>query len=340
MPGHSRSLWRFEGGITYEHVGDWSKIQGKFRKQQSSKGNDYMVPAWAEKDEEGVGVIVRGQLKAETTPRELLFELKQAHPRNSTLWALDPKTQICYTAVRRFSSVAAPSIFMGLPFDKEEWDETQHLRDITPAPARPTRVDAAVITDVGDADVVDQSSAVDPYVFVDIDGETTDIAVAADWENRLYNALLATSTIAAADGIWETNSQQLGRYRLEVEDGARLADVIESAYGEALKRLSPKVAEPTEKEGAVQAAEVSDSRPNAPRKLNSKIPRKQDGTFDWAKVARELGSMIEKSDNEVDVKAWQSLNMHHIEIIIQKDPEAYAELQKVIAGTIQWFAQG
>lgn len=107
---------RLEGGVAFEHFGDWTRITGKFEKKKSDKGRDYAVPAWAPKDEEGLGVIVRAKLRGEDKPREFQFLLVQAFPRNSTLWALDPKTQICYLAVRRFASpVRGSSTIPGAP---------------------------------------------------------------------------------------------------------------------------------------------------------------------------------------------------------------------------------
>jgi len=99
---------------------------------------------WGRKDAEGLGVIVRAQVIGEKEPREWRFDLIQAFPLNSTLWATDPKTQICYTAVRRFGSVAAPGLFMGVPFDRSDDMEPVHLgpdaaKDVTPP--RPQRAD-------------------------------------------------------------------------------------------------------------------------------------------------------------------------------------------------------
>lgn len=135
---------RIKGQIIFEHFGEWEKIQGKFKKQTSQKGHEYAVRDWTDKDEEGLGVIVRAQVIGEAEPRSFRFLLKQAFPRNSTLWATDPMTQICYTAIRRFGSVAAPAIFMGVPFDREEIADAGTMIDVTPQaqevkrPAKPT----------------------------------------------------------------------------------------------------------------------------------------------------------------------------------------------------------
>jgi hypothetical protein len=123
------------GGVKFEHVGDWGVLRGKFKIATGRQGGDYPVPDWEQRGaiENGLGVIVRAKLRNEDLPRELPFDLVQAYPRNSTLWAVDPRTQICYTAVRRFATSTVPTLFMGVPFDHEEMgDWTASLRDVTP----------------------------------------------------------------------------------------------------------------------------------------------------------------------------------------------------------------
>jgi hypothetical protein len=128
------------GGVKFEHVGDWLKLRvganGRmFKMATSQRGGDYPVPAWEQWGplEEGLGVIVRAKLKDEDNPREMPFDLLQAYPRNSTLWATDPRTQICYTSVRRFSTSTVPTLFMGVPFDHETMDDwIASLHDVTP----------------------------------------------------------------------------------------------------------------------------------------------------------------------------------------------------------------
>ena len=127
------------GPIEYEFYGDWSKVQGKFEIKRGDKsGKDYAHRTWTRADAHGLGVVVRATVRGEEKQREWRFDLVQAFPLNSTLWATDPKTQICYAAVRRFGSVAAPGLFMGVPFDRDEFDRA--MIDVTP-PSRPTRTD-------------------------------------------------------------------------------------------------------------------------------------------------------------------------------------------------------
>jgi hypothetical protein len=134
---NSGKLSPSSGGIRYEHYGDWSKVQGRFKivesQKQDSEGKPrkYAMPSWTDEDAragkpadqttyplaQSCGVRVIAHLRGESKPRFLDFDLIQAQPRNSTLWATDPMTQICYTAVRRFASSVVPALMMGVPFD-------------------------------------------------------------------------------------------------------------------------------------------------------------------------------------------------------------------------------
>lgn len=124
---------RLVAGVEREYYGDWNRIRGKFVTKTSDRGKKYQAAAWQEADEEGLGVIVRAKIKGEDEKREIKLDLRQAHPRNSTLWATDPATQLYYRAVRMFGNVACPSLLMGVPFRGEEPIDEPELRDVTPA---------------------------------------------------------------------------------------------------------------------------------------------------------------------------------------------------------------
>lgn len=128
---------RLEGTVEYELFGDWNRIRGKYKLAKSDRGKEYAVPAWKDEDEEGLGVIVRAQVKGERSPREFPFYLRSAHPRNSTLWALRPDQQIKYTACRAFGNTVAAGILMGVPFD----GDAEHGTMIDVTPTRPVRSD-------------------------------------------------------------------------------------------------------------------------------------------------------------------------------------------------------
>lgn len=125
---NSGRLAQGSGGVHFALYGDWSKVQGNFAMRESSKKDDdgrakkYAAATWTDEDARagGCGVEVSAQLRGEQTQRTMRFDLIQAQPRNSTLWATDPKTQICYTACRRFASLVVPGLMMGVPFDPED----------------------------------------------------------------------------------------------------------------------------------------------------------------------------------------------------------------------------
>ena len=76
-------------------------------------------------------------LKGEDSPRNLELLLTQAQVRNSTLWASDPKQQLAYLAIKRWSRLYCPDVIMGVYTPDELVD--------------------APIKDMGDAVVVDMA---------------------------------------------------------------------------------------------------------------------------------------------------------------------------------------
>lgn len=162
---------KFEGPIRFEHIGDWSKIRGKWKKGQSQRGNTIPVQGWDDKDEDGLGVKVSGKVKGELEPREFVMWLRECFPRNSTLWPIRPEQQICYTAVRAFGNIAAAGLLMGVPFSTD-YDE-QPMTDVTPA-ARPRREefkDADPVKDVQDIETQAETSTVADETETDDEGE-------------------------------------------------------------------------------------------------------------------------------------------------------------------------
>jgi hypothetical protein len=218
------------------------------------------------------------------------------------------------------------------------------MRDITPAPARPTRADfdspvapvhRTTVTEVEPEETTEEESegqehpSILSYTFVDADGVETEVADPMDWGNRLFSTLKATQNPKIAEALWEMNSPQLARFRSEVEDGAKFADAIEEAYGAA---IGSKTAKPASATKTTEPA-GDDKRQNAARKFG-RVPRKQDGSFDWSKAAEELGAAIERSETAEDVRAWQEANMGWIENISGHAPDAYSALQVRISNTI------
>lgn len=141
-----------DGGVRFEHYGDWTKVKNKFQIITGDKGFKYPKPTWTDADAADLGVIVRAKVRGEPEPREMSMDLVQCWPRNSTLWATDPKTQICYTAVRRFASLCVPALMMGVPFDavdelrEIDMGDIEVVKDKAPANGVQARARAAVFS--------------------------------------------------------------------------------------------------------------------------------------------------------------------------------------------------
>lgn len=105
----------------FEWFGAWEKIVGRFKEVESKTKKDdngfpkkYIVPAWQQADEHGLGVRVWATIKGENEPRVLELLLTQARTRNSTLWTEDPKQQLAYLAQKRWSRLYAPDVILGV----------------------------------------------------------------------------------------------------------------------------------------------------------------------------------------------------------------------------------
>lgn len=106
----------------YEWFGDWSKVMGKFKEVTSKKKVNedtgepltYRMPDWSIKDEAGLGIRIHATMKGENEPRVLELLLVQCRTRNSPLWADDPRQQIGYLAVKRWTRLYCPDVLLGV----------------------------------------------------------------------------------------------------------------------------------------------------------------------------------------------------------------------------------
>ena len=138
----------------FEWFGDWDKIVGKFKEVESRTKKDdngnpkkFIVPAWDQKDEHGLGVTVSATIKGENEPRVLKLLMTQARTRNSTLWTEDPKQQLAYLAQKRWARLYAPDVILGV-----------YSTDEIVAPTEIHMGDAEVVTPAQDA-----RPAIEPY---------------------------------------------------------------------------------------------------------------------------------------------------------------------------------
>lgn len=142
--------------FAYEWYGPWEKIIGKTKVitmpvKGDKKEYQFRVPDYGMQDENGLGVRVSCTLKGETAPRVLDLLLVQASVRNSPLWATDPKQQLAYLAVKRWTRLYAPDVILGVYTPDELEEVNREMRDITPAtgqssgPSAPSEASAGLI---------------------------------------------------------------------------------------------------------------------------------------------------------------------------------------------------
>src|SRR5690606_36314622 len=89
----------------------------------------YRVPAWDISAEHGLGVRVWATLKGENEPRVLELLMTQGRTRNSTLWVDDPKQQLAYLAIKRWSRLYCPDVILGV-YTPDELEQSE--REVNP----------------------------------------------------------------------------------------------------------------------------------------------------------------------------------------------------------------
>jgi len=125
-----------QGRFHYEYIGDWSILSGyKAKKEKYTRdGQDAWrtVKTWPDEKEQGLGVRVGAKIigEDEITWGETLF-LSTVNVRNSPLWVDDPKQQIAYLAVKRWSRLYTPALIMGVYTPDELEELPKEARDIT-----------------------------------------------------------------------------------------------------------------------------------------------------------------------------------------------------------------
>jgi hypothetical protein len=261
---------RLIGGMKFRHLGDWSKLVGKFVQKTSKKGRPYMAPAWTDADEVGLGVEISAHIRGEAEPRSFEFWLVQAHPRNSTLWATDPRTQIVYLATRRFANLVVPHLFMGLPFDGELVSD--ELVDVTNSadgkpPARPRREDFGDAPKPAAQDDADEDPDGDDEDGEDATGSATAGAPRETPANEKGGDHVGAKT-AAADGQGQASAAdpRTGMNEAEREKVEREADAMQRA------------------EARARDDAAADTKPAAAAIIKpTAVPMKKDGSPDWIK---------------------------------------------------------
>lgn len=148
--------------IDYVYEGDWSKVQGKWKWTENDRGRKFQSAAYTDADEVGLVIVLRAKFKGRAEVTEYPMEMRQMWPRNSTLWATDPKTQAAYVILRRFCSLYASHVLGGMRFEDDFAPPEvgpDYARDVTPKADRAAARRAAM-EELETVEVVDAFGAV------------------------------------------------------------------------------------------------------------------------------------------------------------------------------------
>ncbi len=329
---------RFIGGIRFEHTGDWSKITGMFEIVKGSSGKDYPKPTWTKKEAAGLGVTVIGHVRGEAEPRRWSIELVQAYPLNSPLWATDPRSQICYLAVRRFGDLAAPGIYGGVRFNIDEYlDASDAARDVTqPIQVAELMRETRSVVDAGDDEIV--------WEAFDTEGELVGPFKTAQAFTDAVLAIFADAAkrdLATLQLAFSNNEQNIAALKVERLDG--LASQIEKRYADLVVGITPKPATAEPASAGAAQGETASGATSAPPAGNDAVAAstEQVGEATADEGAKENEIVVEAGPEQEPETAphdpfWDS---GALEVEMPKRPKggtnwpAYAEhMTKLVAG--------
>lgn len=110
-----------KGRLEFDFFGDWTNVSGK-TDNSASRG----VKVWA-------------TFKGETEPRVLEIGMHQVGSvRNSPMWVSDPRQQLAYLAVKRWSRLYCPDVILGV-YTADEFEPAPEV-NVTPQPSKTSSV--------------------------------------------------------------------------------------------------------------------------------------------------------------------------------------------------------
>jgi hypothetical protein len=193
---------RFVGAPEFEYHGNWEKLTGKFEKKDKA-----VVGTWTDDDAIGLGITVRWLVRGESKPRcwpseTTPFWLTQCYPRNSPLWATDPKTQIAYLAIRRFANLASPGILGAASFDYDDLISASDMaQDVTPRRPRPEDYATASARDPEP----EQTETQLRFEVFDFVGEAHEYATEMEALEALLALIGEARSLRSLEGLGESN---------------------------------------------------------------------------------------------------------------------------------------
>ncbi|OAN53858.1 hypothetical protein A6A04_13275 [Paramagnetospirillum marisnigri] len=252
---------------------------------------------------------VTGKIKGDPNPKVLPIQAATITTRNSPLWKQQPDQQLIYFSTRAWSRVYMPEVLLGMLAD-DEASEPMHqgpdrARDITPP--RPTRAHFAQDAQVVDAEP--QPEAVDPYQFIDTDGEVREFDSPHDFAQAAISAFGIVQSREGADDLWDGVSPYFDRMTAEGANDA--AEAIRTAGEDAFARLAPPVVD-------------------EPAPVALTIPVKGNGLPDHAAFLGALAERLKQAKTVEAFNCWQEANFAAMAESEGAVPKAYARLMEII----------
>lgn len=139
-----------DGHFSFEPVGPWDNVSGKWEQRQGKTGGAFFAPTWTKEDAKGVGIKVSATLRGDTEPTSMTVLLTQVGARHSGLWATDPEQQLCYLAVKKFCRRNVPAAMLGVYTPDEITDDGEYIEaEVIEEPTDTTSRTEALKTKLG-----------------------------------------------------------------------------------------------------------------------------------------------------------------------------------------------
>jgi RecT family len=203
----------YEAQLVHALINTMSPIKGHLKFEWRGDWEKYINNGLQKSDEKGLCVVVSGVLQGDDKPTDNITYLAPQTVRNSPLWKTDPKMQLAYLGIKRWSGLHTPSVTLGVYTVDELQDGGVVEKIINPMPddKPPVDIDAILksITtmSIEDFKTIDKDSLTpeqqgrvsaafkarkaaikEASVVADIKPETAQTSDTTDWGNLIANA--------------------------------------------------------------------------------------------------------------------------------------------------------
>jgi hypothetical protein len=124
----------YEAQLVHALINTMSPIKGHLKFEWRGDWDKYINNGLQKADEKGLCVVVSGVLQGDDKPTENTTYLAPQVTRNSPLWKTDPKMQLAYLGIKRWSGLHTPSVTLGVYTVEELQDGGLSEKVINPLP--------------------------------------------------------------------------------------------------------------------------------------------------------------------------------------------------------------